>query len=100
VTPLSADRERQHAALARLDAFGTTPHDSIARAIALIRKERSRRALILLSDGSDRYSATTASDALEQARRSDVMVYPIALAALSSPFFEQLAAHRRARSPS
>ena len=93
VATLSADRERQYAALARLDAFGTTGlYDSIARAIALIQEGKGRRALILLSDGSDRYSATTASDALEQARRSDVMVYPIALAASSSPFFEQLAA--------
>ena len=47
---------------------------------------------MLLSDGNDRYSSSTAAAALEQARRSDVMVYPIALGTTASPFFEQLAA--------
>ncbi|MEO7273301.1 MAG: VWA domain-containing protein [Vicinamibacterales bacterium] len=93
VAPLSADRQQQYAALARLDAFGTTGlYDSVARALALTQEGKGRRALILLSDGNDRYSTTTADAALEQARRSDVMVYPIALSATSSPFFARLAA--------
>jgi Ca-activated chloride channel family protein len=92
LAPLSADRDRQYAALARLDAFGTTGlYDSVARALALTQDGKGRRALVLLSDGNDRYSTTTAAAALEQARRSDVMVYPIALGTTPSPFFEQLA---------
>jgi len=92
VAPLSTDRESQYAALARLDAFGTTGlYDSVARAIALTQNGTGRRALVLLSDGNDRYSTTTAETALEDARRSDVMVYPIALATASPPFFERLA---------
>jgi Ca-activated chloride channel family protein len=92
VAPLSTDREAQYAALARIDAFGTTGlYDSVARAIELTQAARGRRALVLLSDGADRYSKTTAASALDQARSSDVMVYPIALGASPSPFFEQLA---------
>ena len=92
VAPLSTDREAQYAALARIDTFGTTGlYDSVVRAVELTQAARGRRALVLLSDGTDRYSKTTAESALEQARRSDVMVYPIALGASPSPFFEQLA---------
>jgi Ca-activated chloride channel family protein len=92
VAPLSTDREAQFAALARIDSFGTTGlYDSIARAIDMTQPGKGRRALVVLSDGSDRYSATTAAEALETARRSDVMVYPIALGDSPSAFFEQLA---------
>ena len=91
---MSTDRDSQYAALARLDAFGTTGlYDSVARAIALTQeRQRAARALVLLSDGNDRYSTTTAEAALDEARRSDVMVYPIALGTASPPFFERLAA--------
>ena len=79
-------------ALARLDAFGTTGlYDSVARAIALTQAGKGRRALLLLSDGADRYSTTSADAALDEARRSDVMVYPIALGTVPTPFFQELA---------
>jgi Ca-activated chloride channel family protein len=92
VAPLSVDREAQYSALARLDSFGTTGlYDAVERAMQLTQQAKGRRALVLFSDGSDRYSRITADAALEQARRSDVMVYPIALGQTRSPFFEQLA---------
>ncbi len=92
VAPLSTDRNAQFAALARLDAFGTTGlYDAIIRAIEAVQPARGRRALVLLSDGSDRYSQATASDALERARRSDVMIYPIALGRTRPPLFAELA---------
>jgi Ca-activated chloride channel family protein len=93
VAPLSSHREAQYEALARLDAFGTTGlYDAIIRAIELTQPARGRRALVLLSDGNDRFSTTTAAAALERARRADVMVYPVALGASAPPFFEELAA--------
>lgn len=93
VAPLSTDRAAQYEALARIDAFGTTGlYDSVVRAIELTQPAKGRRALVLLSDGVDRYSRTTAESALEQARRSDVIVYPVAVAASPSSFFERLAA--------
>ena len=93
VSPLSTDRRAQYDALAGIDTFGTTGlYDAVGRAIELTQGGKGRRALVLLSDGVDRYSRTTSEDALGQARRSDVIVYPIALGASPSPFFEQLAA--------
>ena len=88
----STDRAAQFEALARIDAFGTTGlYDAVVRAIELTQPAKGRRALVLLSDGVDRYSTATAERALEQARRSDVIVYPVAVAASPSSFFERLA---------
>jgi Ca-activated chloride channel family protein len=93
VAELSTDRAAQYEALARIDTFGTTGlYDAVVRAIELTQAAKGRRALVLLSDGVDRYSQTSAESALEQARRSDVIVYPIALGPSPSPFFDQLAA--------
>ena len=61
VAPLSTDRAAQFEALARIDAFGTTGlYDSVVRAIELTQPAKGRRALVVLSDGVDRYSTTTA----------------------------------------
>jgi Ca-activated chloride channel family protein len=93
VAPLSTDREAQYTALAGIDAFGTTGlYDSVVRALELTQAAKGRRVLVLLSDGVDRYSRTTAEKALEQARRSDVIVYPIALGLPPSTFFGEVAA--------
>lgn len=92
VSPLSTDRPSQHHALERLDAFGTTGlFDAVVRTIDAVQGARGRRALVLLSDGDDRYSTATASDALEVARRSDVMVYPVAMARTRPAVFAELA---------
>jgi Ca-activated chloride channel family protein len=89
---LSNSRAAQYDALQRLQPFGTTGlHDAIIEAIESVQPARGRRALVLLSDGDDRYSKATASDALERARRSDVMVYPIALGPERPPLFAELA---------
>jgi Ca-activated chloride channel family protein len=92
VAPLSADRARQFDSLTRLDPFGTTGlHDAIIRAIDEVQVAKGRRALVLLSDGDDRYSRSTAADALDRARRADVMVFPVALGATRPPLFAELA---------
>jgi len=92
LAPLSTDRRAQYAALDRVDAFGTTGlHDAIIRAIEITQKGRGRRALVILSDGNDRYSTASAETALARARASDVMVYPIAIAATRPPLFAELA---------
>ena len=53
---------------------------------------------MLLSDGSDRYSKASASQALDRARRSDVMVYPVALGRDRPPLFAELASLTGGRS--
>ncbi len=92
VAPLSTDRAAQRAAVARLDAFGTTGlHDAIIHAIEDVQPAKGRRALIVLSDGDDRYSQASASDVLDRARRSDVMIFPIAIGRTRPPLFAELA---------
>jgi Ca-activated chloride channel family protein len=53
---------------------------------------------VLLSDGDDRYSSASADTALERARQSDVMVYPIALGRRRPELFAELAALTGGRS--
>jgi len=92
VAPLSTNRSAQQVAINKLDAFGTTGlHDAIITAIDAVQPAKGRRALILLSDGNDRYSQASASDALERARRSDVMIYPVGLGQTRAPLFAELA---------
>jgi Ca-activated chloride channel family protein len=92
VAPLSTDRSQQTAAVLRLDAFGTTGlHDAIISAIDAVQPAKGRRALVLLSDGDDRYSQASAEAALERARRADVMIYPIALGKARPALFAELA---------
>jgi Ca-activated chloride channel family protein len=92
LAPLSTDRTTQFAALSKVDAFGTTGlHDAILHAIDDVQPAKGRRALVLLSDGDDRYSHASAADALEHARGADVMIYPVALGAARPPLFAELA---------
>jgi len=91
--PLSADRTAALQALARLEPWSTTGlYDAIITCIGIVQPASGRRALILLSDGVDRYSRATASDALERARRADVLVYPIAIGRTRPQLFPELAA--------
>jgi Ca-activated chloride channel family protein len=97
--PLSTDRPAQQRALASLQPWGTTGlYDAILASIDAIQSARGRRALVILSDGSDRYSKASASDALAAARRSDVMVYPVALGRDRPATFAELAALTGGRS--
>jgi Ca-activated chloride channel family protein len=99
LAPLSTDRARSRDALARLERWGTTPlYDAAASAIDAIEPARGRRALIVLSDGADRYSQLTGADLVQKARRSDVLIYPIALGKERPPIFTELAAVTGGRS--
>lgn len=99
VSPLSTDRAAQAQAVARLENWGTTGlYDAIIQAIDAIQTAKGRRALVLLSDGTDRYSTATAAQALQRARRSDVMVYPIALGRTRPALFAELASLTGGRS--
>lgn len=90
--PLSTNRSAQQVAINKLDAFGTTGlHDAIITAIDEVQPAKGRRALVLLSDGNDRYSQASAGDALDRARRSDVMIYPVGIGQSRAPLFAELA---------
>jgi Ca-activated chloride channel family protein len=97
--PLSANHDQALAAIDRLDAWGTTPlYDATLAAVDAIHAAKGRRALVLLSDGDDRYSAATAAELVDQVRRRDVLVYPIAVGASRPPVFADLAAATGGRS--
>jgi Ca-activated chloride channel family protein len=91
VAKAGSPRPRQIAAVDALNAWGTTTlHDSILAAIDTVDGSRGRRALVILSDGDDRYSEASAADTIARARRSNVIVYPIALGKLRPPLFAEL----------
>jgi Ca-activated chloride channel family protein len=97
--PLSLDHAAALAAIARLDRWGTTPlYDATLEALDAVQTAKGRRALVLLSDGTDRYSASSSAALLERARRQDVLVYPIAIGAARPPVFAELAAATGGRS--
>ena len=93
VAPLSTDHQAALEAVDRLDRWGTTPlYDATIAAIDAIEPAQGRRALILVSDGTDRYSTATAADLLEHTRHANVLVYPIAIGQSRPLVFAELAA--------
>jgi Ca-activated chloride channel family protein len=59
---------------------------------------RGRRALVIISDGLDRYSETRAADMLDRARRSEVLIYPVGIDRRRVPIFAEMAAVTGGRS--
>ena len=99
LSPLSRDREPLLQALASLDAWSTTSlHDALIKSLDLLEGESGRRAIVVLSDGADRYSQAQEVDVLNRARRSDVMVYPITIGRERPTLFAELAALTGGRS--
>jgi Ca-activated chloride channel homolog len=99
VAPLSTNHEAALAAIDRLDAWGTTPlYDALAAALDAIQSAKGRRALVVLSDGTDRYSETTAAALVDKVRRRDVLVYPAAIGAERPAVFAELATASGGRS--
>lgn len=91
LAPLSTDRAEQARVLQEITPWGTTGlYDAVVASIDAIQSAKGRRALVLLSDGNDRYSKATAAETLMRARRSDVMVYPVTLGATQPPIFVEL----------
>jgi Ca-activated chloride channel family protein len=91
VAPLSPDRAAARAAIDALEPWGTTPlHDATVAALDAIQPAKGRRALVLISDGSDRYSRTTAPELLDEVRRRDVLIYPIAIGGARPAIFAEL----------
>jgi Ca-activated chloride channel family protein len=92
IAPLSANRDEQFRAIDALSAWGTTSlHDAVIAAIDQLQPASGRRALILLSDGDDRYSRASAEDVMARARQADVMIYPVALGKEMPGLFTRLA---------
>jgi Ca-activated chloride channel family protein len=78
VAPLDAPRDAQIAAIAGLDAWSTTAlRDAVVKTLDRLAPEAGRQALVVFSDGTDRYSQIDAAEMLERVRRGPALVYPI-----------------------
>ena len=92
IAPLGTDRFNQERAIAALDPWSTTAlHDAIVAALDRLEPESGRQALVVFSDGTDRYSRTTAAEVIERARRSNALIYPIAFGKTRPPLMAELA---------
>jgi Ca-activated chloride channel family protein len=92
IAPLDADRPSQLRAIAALDPWSTTAlRDALLAALDRLEPEPGRHALIVFSDGVDRYSDASASDVLTRARRSNALIYPIAFGRTRPPLLAELA---------
>jgi Ca-activated chloride channel family protein len=92
IAPLSTDREAQAQAVAALDAWSTTSlYDAVIVALDRLEPEKGRQALIVFSDGADRYSEATSGQVLARARRSQALVYPITMGKARVPAAVELA---------
>jgi Ca-activated chloride channel family protein len=99
VAPLGNDRAAAAAAIEGLQSWGTTPlYDAVRAAIEKIAPAAGRRALVLLSDGNNRYSTLDAATLVDFARHRDVIVYPVAIGRTRPPVFVELASVTGGRS--
>lgn len=80
IAPLSTDRQTQLRAVEALDPWSTTAlRDAIVRAIRQLDAEPGRGAVVVFSDGGDRYSVTSPGELLAAARTSRSLVYPVVI---------------------
>lgn len=92
LAPFDTDKTAALKALGTLDPWSTTAlNDAIVRCLDLLEPETGRRAIVILSDGADRYSSASANDVLDRARRSDVLMYPVAIGRERPALFAELA---------
>ena len=92
IAPLTMDRDSQIRAVGALDPWSTTAlHDAVIGALDRLDPEAGRQALIVFSDGADRYSRASAAQVLERARRSRALVYPIAFGRTRPAMLAELA---------
>lgn len=92
ITPLSADRITQGRAISALDPWSTTAlRDAIIAALDRLEPESGRQALVLFSDGNDRYSTATEAEVIARARRSNALIYPITIGRQRPTFLAELA---------
>ena len=99
ISPHSAGRERQAADVDALTAWGTTPlHDAVIHSIDATDAATGRRAVVIISDGDDRYSETPPAAVIDRARRANVLIYPVVVGRTQPSLFSDIAAVSGGRS--
>ncbi len=80
ISGLTADRARLRALVDGLQSGGATSlFDATIAALALREADQGRTLVILLSDGRDTASWLTGRKAVDAARRTDVVLYPVTI---------------------
>lgn len=80
LAPLTPSRDRIRAALGAMKGAGTTSlRDAAFAAFTLREDDPGRTLLLLFSDGADTSSWLGASEVIEAAKRTDVVVYPVGI---------------------
>jgi Ca-activated chloride channel family protein len=99
VAPLTMDRVEQMREIARLDPWSTTAlNDAVITALERLEGEPGRHAIVVFSDGADRYSRATPTEVIERARRGNALIYPIGLGRERPPLLAELAVTTGGRS--
>jgi Ca-activated chloride channel family protein len=92
IAPLSHDHAQQQRAIETLDPWSTTSlHDAIIATLDRLDGEHGRLALVVFSDGVDRYSTAPAARVVARARRSQALIYPITIGRNRPPLAAELA---------
>jgi Ca-activated chloride channel family protein len=92
IAPLSNDHAQQQRAIDALDPWSTTSlHDAIISILDQVEGEPGRLAVVVFSDGVDRYSAAPASRVVERARQTQALIYPITIGRDRPPLAAELA---------
>ena len=89
--PWTTDRQLLARVLSRVEPNGgTAMYDAVAEAIPLTVQGRNRKkALLVISDGNDTASATSARELKAQIRETETLVYAIGIDGQSEPAFRQ-----------
>ena len=93
VAGFDTPRQSARQALDRVELWGSSPiGDTVMQAVDAFGQHRGRRAVVVWSDGVEREAQRARADVLDHVRRSDVLVYPVAIAPTISPLLAELAA--------
>lgn len=99
IAPLGSPRDEQLLALSKLTPWSTTTlHDSVITALERLEPESGRQALVLFTDGSDRYSRASVADVLDRVRRSSALVYGVGVGRTGAPILAEMASVSGGRS--
>lgn len=86
-------RGNARSALDRVTLWGSSPiGDTVTRALEGVADGAGRRAVVIWSDGLEREAQTTRADVLDRVRRSNALIYPVAVGRSPSPLLTELAA--------
>jgi VWFA-related protein len=99
LAPVDSSRESQLRALAQLTPWSTTAlRDAVVVALDRLDPEPGRQALVLFTDGEDRYSRTPPADLLSRVRRSHALVYSVSVGKTRPAILAEMAAVSGGRS--